>query len=715
MLSSPKPLDQKETTTPSNYDLALNALIEIAEISREPRCDSDAFLGNTDGYAKIISRYLHKLEPIVAHQVLTQLHILIKQDSTITKDHPLIPAIAKVLEQYKESKKDLEKFQFTAKIEDSKTTEQYKSALSTLLPTLALYSKDETFQYFGLKDAIEEILEYYETGIATSLNKLLAQSYLYMMSSAEIPKDHPLLKAYKTALDHYPYPEKLTLLHHAILGRGFWWTPPSLTFSAVALMSKDIKINAVNAEGDTALHAALKKIHDCANNRGPGSLAVFDLYTVIKFLIMQPGMDLTIRDKQNKSALDYIAEYDDLTLVALQSGKLKPSDLIENEQLLSLAVKNRLHNTFKYLVTDTRVDLNNQNSNFVCMIINKTKTALSYFFLNSYNTWAEDLLKNPHFIPFKATNNAKSPDERLASYLYNTEILVELLKTKNQALLVQFIVHPNSSGFVRDEKEYDRLESLAQDCREAKNIFACRKILGKAEQALQKNDWNSAIQYFNKASGGLTFESYINEVCKSILAGKLFFSKELTTQFIEYITKNSTDHYRFETNRALKMFYEGHGNFVKPDILLVEHFHSLATYRLKEMYDTDELLEPVCLVEKQDTLRDPKIDVESAIAKLAKEAKTHNDCYISAVCSRRDYDMRSSLLKYYVTIDSKHSHTEVVAALHTALLQMPKDYNPTKANLKVEQVSVAPLGLFSSEKTAVKIESKSLESKGYTP
>ncbi len=300
------------------------------------------------------------------------------------------------------------------------------------------------------------------------------------------------------------------------------------------------------------------------------SIDVFSLDIVIKALIVHPEVSLTIKDKNNETALDYILKYDFYTLTTLKVGKLSPTSVIyQPGSLLLYSVKNNFLHTFQYLLSDeAKFDINKEDSEFMCLLI-KNK---NYHFDTD---WIHPLLHSSKLTPFRALNKTMTLDECKRVHIYNENVIKALLMNISRdgaTLFANFLTHSNSLAFVRDTECYQRIEPLVKENSVMRNMYACRKLLDNAEQSLLINEFKSAVSSFQEAHSlnAEVFQNFILEKTNEIFSGKSSFSKEQQVHFIECITKY--DYYHFELNRMLKLFHEGHNNILKPNLLLAEYF-----------------------------------------------------------------------------------------------------------------------------------------------
>lgn len=519
MISSAQPLEQKQNAP--SYESALESLQIISkEESYRSNCNSDAFSSNCHGFAKIISQFLHpykKLKPAVVNQFLTLIRSSMENDASIQSDHRLFKACALVLERYKELKEDKDEFHVSVEAKRADTLEEYSvfvAALKQEMLKLQAKETDEKFELYFFHNHVERTKEF---------NRPILYYYYDLLSDPSVPKDHPILERLKLALDRYPNKEQNTNLHLAILGSGPWVEPQLLSI-CMALMSKNIDVNAVNENGDTALHILLKERHRVERNRGPASVEAFNLLTAINFLILQPSLDLTIKDKKGRSVSDYILQREDLTLFSLRSGHLPLTTMAGENSLLSYALKNKWFDLYSYLVSEGKLNLNQQTSEFLAPLFREGERSFT-----SYK-WIDVLLNNPQFIPFRSVSHLEAKD---ADSDYNSKVITEILKTKSDYMddsmyaLDRFITHSNSYAFTQDTKEFARIAKQADDNRRARVRFECMSSINLAIKAVHENAFEEARDHFAVASGKSpsTFLYYAQRLTGDLLSHKGSFSK----------------------------------------------------------------------------------------------------------------------------------------------------------------------------------------------
>ncbi|MHB1949477.1 MAG: hypothetical protein ACYCQI_15370 [Gammaproteobacteria bacterium] len=115
------------------------------------------------------------------------------------------------------------------------------------------------------------------------------------------------------------------------------------------------------------------------------------------------------------------------------------------------------------------------------------------------NDWFQELLAIPSFIPLRAPTPLMSREERVQVYAYNTNVLTALLSTNNLTVLRQFVIHPNSQAFMQSS-EYERLQFIINEYPEAQKIFMSKKLIEKAQQMMQEQDFTGARQCFEETT-----------------------------------------------------------------------------------------------------------------------------------------------------------------------------------------------------------------------
>ncbi len=675
---------------------AIKALIKLANESRAKHCDPDAFDDERDGYAKIICNF-RDVEPAVLKQRLMLMLSVMQKEDRIPADEPLILASQSALKCLEGKSSEDSLTVITEKTERTLNLDSFYKEIKPLESVVMSYDKDKKFEHHYLHHAFASFS-------TKELNRRLLSNYNYILLDPTILKDHPVLKALKKALDLYPNAEKNTDLHLAILGQGPWFHP-DLTSLSLALMSKDLDLNAKNADGNTALHMAIKEIDSMQSGRGPGSVDVFQLFTAIKILIQQPRIDLSIKDKDGKSVLDYILQYQDLTLFALNSGKIEPSVKVKNGSLLSYATKNKWIKVFNYLVTKSQLNLNKQGYKFVCNLVRINKKGHTSVF-----DWYKTLLKNPDFIPFRPLNN-------FDDYRYNTNIMIEILKHDNIDMLINFLTDTKSTAFLLDTKEFERLEALAvfhdkASKKEAgwygkaSNVFACMRLLFKGFKEIQNNNFDLARKQFDEAlhlDSRRTIEYYFENLTQSILSGKTVLDERQSSELLKIISIKCGKTCPKQLAHNLMTLYEGYNKRIEPDLVAAEYFVK-SKYKYFSYFDTSECEQEIKrITDKVGQLRDAKVTPEMAFERLIEAAKKERYAlyYIQGFSGDKKY-MHYELLEIYFELYSKFK-PEFINALRYAIIQIPQDY---VMSIKSEDVpSPRQLGLFSDDKEPKK-ESK---------
>ncbi len=686
-------------------DAPTKALIKLAQEMRQRNCDPDAFADARDGYAKIICSfmltyggYLRGIEPALLQQFLTIMISTMQKEEIFPSNDPLILACQAALKSL-EGKIPGDSLRVKSKeIKSLPDLKAYEKAILPIKEVMKKYDSEKQFEHSALKFTFEHFA-------AKDLIQPAFSVYNSLLRKPSISKDHQVLKALKQALCLHPNNERNTVLHLSILGGWPGPLQPNLVSLCVTLMSSELKLNNTNAEGNTALHLALKEIDSIRRNRGPWSMETFTLYTAIKFVLQQPGIDISVKDREGNSVLDYILRYEDLTFFALKFGKIEPSVAVKNQSLLCHAIKNEWHAVFNYLVTNGQLDLNKQGYEFVCHLIQLTKAEYS-----NELSWVKTLLKNLEFTPLR-------PNHGINDSLYNTKIIVAMLNNKNIAMLRMFLTHPNSMAFLNDEKEYKRFEALAA-CHDralkketalydtksgqASKAFKCSKQLFNAYQEIKNNNFDSARKQFDEVFGkDATWDYYFENVTQSLLAGGLDLDKSQATELIKIINyKIGSSSCSSEIAHNLKLLNEGHNKLIEPDLLFAKHFVEQEFYCCYSSDRPKREQEIKRINDKIDQLRDDKISPENAMDKLIAIAKQDE---FTAWLIRRVYgekkDLHYKLLVIYI-VNYAELKPEFINALRFAIIQIPRDYQMTVSRDTV--ASSQKLGIFSSTAEAKK-------------